>query len=126
MPEGQMGDELRECVSNCMSCHATCLEAAARWLSLGNKHSSPQHQRLLHDCAEACLASAHFMLRMSTYHASYCALCAEICKACAEMCEQLANGDEMTEICAAHCRRCEQSCRSMSHTVPLGSLHASG
>jgi len=109
-----MSQEMRQCIANCLECHALCTETATHCLMMGSMHASPSHQKLLADCAQACLASAGFMARMSEYHIEYCRLCAELCSACATDCEQLASGDKTMLHCAQVCRRCEESCRQMS------------
>jgi len=111
----QMTSEMRECIRNCLSCHAICNETSVHCLMMGGQHASAEHQRTLADCAQACVTSADFMLRMSDYHPQYCGICADICKACAESCDRLAHGDAAMKECAEQCRRCEQSCRAMAH-----------
>ena len=111
----QMTSEMRECIQNCLNCHAICKETAAHCLMMGGEHASPEHQRMLADCAQACITSADFMLRMSNYHPQYCAACADICRACADSCERLAGGDKTMQACADQCRRCEQTCRNTVH-----------
>jgi hypothetical protein len=108
--------EMQECIDNCTSCHAVCLETIEHCLQLGGKHSDPAHIRLLADCAQICATSADFMLRMSDHHPEICGQCAAICEACAKSCEDLATGDgaEMMKRCAEICRRCAESCRRMS------------
>jgi len=113
----QLSSEMRECIQNCLNCHAICKETMAHCLMMGGEHASPDHQRILADCAQACITSADFMLRMSDYHPQYCGNCADICRACADDCERLGRGDETMQRCAEMCRRCEQSCRQMSHAM---------
>lgn len=113
----QMTPEMRECISNCLDCHALCTETMAHCLMMGGEHAAPHHQKLLADCAQACLTSADFMLRRSEFHPQYCGLCADLCKACGDDCERLAQGDETMMRCVAACRRCEQSCRHMGHVM---------
>ena len=113
----RMTDEMRTCIANCLECHATCTETQTHCLMMGGQHASVEHQRLLADCAQACMTSADFMLRMSEHHAEYCRICADICRACADDCERLAGNDEAMKKCAAACRRCEQTCRAMAMTA---------
>jgi hypothetical protein len=110
----QLTEEMRQCIANCLDCHASCIETAAHCLMMGSMHASPSHQKLLADCAQACMTSADFMLRMSEHHVDYCRLCADLCKACAEDCEQLAGSDKTMLACVAACRRCEETCRHMA------------
>ncbi len=118
MPHARhMTQEMRECVAACLDCHASCTETSTHCLMMGGEHASPDHQKLLLDCAQACITSADFMLRMSPFHVRYCEISADLCRACAEDCEKLAHGDETMMLCVAVCRRCEQSCRRMAHAM---------
>src|SRR5687767_13759412 len=110
----QMTPEISECIQNCLHCHAICKETIVHCLMMGGKHSAIEHQKLLADCAQACIVSADFMLRMSDYHPHFCRVCADICKACAASCERLGQGDETMRKCADMCRRCAESCRNMA------------
>lgn len=110
----EMSEEMRQCIANCLDCHAACVETATHCLMMGSMHASPSHQKLLADCAQACLTSADFMARMSQHHTDYCRVCAELCRECADDCEQLANGDKTMMMCVQACRRCEASCLSMA------------
>ncbi len=113
----QMNAEMRNCISNCLDCHAICNETITHCLMAGGQHASAAHQKILADCAQACMTSADFMLRMSDYHTQYCGICADVCRACADDCERLGQGDETMRKCAELCRRCEQSCREMAHAM---------
>jgi hypothetical protein len=113
----ELSAEMRNCISNCLDCHAICKETIAHCLMMGGEHASAEHQRIMADCAQACLTSADFMLRMSDYHPHYCDTCADICNACAESCDRLGKRDQTMQKCAELCRRCEQSCRSMAKTM---------
>ena len=109
-----MKAELRECIENCFKCHALCIEVAGHCLRMGGEHAGVEHQRVVSDCAQACLTSAHFMLHRSPFHHEYCRLCAEVCKACGDSCEALGKGDQLMEKCTQACRECEASCRRMA------------
>ena len=109
-----MNPEMRQCIENCLACHAACVETQTHCLMMGGEHAAPAHQKLMADCAQACITSADFMLRMSDFHSEYCRICADLCTACAEDCERLAGGDETMKRCAEMCRRCEQTCRNMA------------
>lgn len=116
MPHQEIGREMRECIDNCINCHAVCAETISHCLSMGGEHASPNHIKLLQDCAQICMTSADFMLRMSDYHPQTCGVCADICEACAEECEGMASGDgaDFMQRCADACRKCAESCRRMS------------
>ena len=76
----QMSPELRDCIQRCQECYAICKETITHCLMLGGEHASADHQRILADCAQACITCVDFMLRISKYHPEYCALCADVCK----------------------------------------------
>ncbi len=109
-----MNREMRECITNCLNCHAACVETAKHCLMLGRDHASAEHQTLLADCAQACITCVDFMSRLSEHHHHYCEICAEICASCANDCERLGRHDETMLRCAELCRRCAESCRVMS------------
>ena len=73
----QMTPEMRECIQNCLDCHAICLETAIQCLTIGGKHASVEHQRILQDCAQICVTCADFMLRGSTHQLRVCGDCGE-------------------------------------------------
>ncbi len=116
MAQGTMAERsthMQECIDNCTTCHAVCLETITYCLQQGGKHAEPGHIRLLQDCAQICATSADFMLRNSKQHKLTCGVCAEICRACAESCERMGN-DEVTRRCAEICRQCGDSCERMA------------
>jgi hypothetical protein len=102
--------EERECINNCLECHAVCEETAAYCLEIGN--TQPKHIRLLLDCAEICQTSANYMLRGSELHNRICSACAEICERCYQECNRQSNDSKM-QYCAEVCRRCADSCKQM-------------
>jgi hypothetical protein len=105
---------MQECIDNCTACHQSCLALVPHCLGMGGEHASPDHIRLLLDCANICATSADFMLRGSPFHNRTCGVCAEVCQRCAEDCERIANSDQMMLECAEICRRCAESCRAMA------------
>lgn len=109
-----MDRTMQQCIRNCLDCHSICLQTIAHCLQMGGEHASQHHIGILQDCVQICGTSADFMLRMSTFYARTCGVCAEVCDACAQDCEQLGNGDEMMLACAQACRRCAESCREMA------------
>lgn len=108
-----MNTALRECITNCLTCHAACVETRTHCLGMGAEHASTEHQTILADCAQACITSADFMLRLSPHHLRYCEICAELCRACAEDCEDMDPNDLTMRQCAEACRACAESCESM-------------
>ncbi|HZW09262.1 MAG TPA: four-helix bundle copper-binding protein [Phycisphaerales bacterium] len=114
MPHHEPTREMRQCIGHCQECAALCVECGTHCLRMGGDHAAPEHQGLLHDCADVCAAAARFMLRSSHHHSHVCGLCAEVCEACAEECERLAEGDQLMTRCAEACRRCARSCRQMA------------
>ncbi len=99
-------DEMQECITGCLACHATCLQTVAHCLDVGGAHVTQQHVRLLLDCAELCLSSAHLMITRSPYAGRSCALCAEACRACEAACLEMKDAADLR--CAAACRRCAE------------------
>lgn len=115
VPQGTipLNDQMRQCIKECLDCHATCLQTVTYCLQQGAEHAAPDHIRLLLDCVEICRTSADFMLRGSPLHARTCGICAELCELCAQDCDAM--GDDATmKACAEACRRCAASCRRMS------------
>ena len=107
-------DEVHKCIQSCTSCHQICLQTISYCLEKGGEHASPEHIRILEDCAEICSVSANFMLRGSDLHPTICGACTEACLACAASCEKIADSDEMMKACANICRLCAESCQKMS------------
>lgn len=99
-------DEMDECITGCLACHAACLQTVEHCLEKGGAHAAREHIRLLLDCAEVCESSAHYMIRESPFQARICALCAEACRACEEACRRM--GDAADLRCAEACRRCAE------------------
>jgi hypothetical protein len=109
-----VSEEMRNCINECLSCHAVCLETISHCLEMGGEHASSSHIGLLQDCVQICQTSADFMLRGSQFHGETCGVCAAVCDACADACEGMAEGSEFMARCAEACRRCAESCRKMS------------
>ena len=108
-----VGEEMRDCIEDCKTCHDVCLATVTHCLEMGGDHAEASHIRLLLDCAQICETSADFMLRSSELHGETCRACAAICKRCAEDCERFLE-DEIMRACADACRRCAESCRQMA------------
>jgi len=106
---------LEHCIENCLRCHRTCLELAARHFR-GEATIEPAHLRLLLDCAEICETSASFMIRGSDLHGETCGACAAVCDRCADECDHHGDDPHMAA-CAEICRACAQSCREMAETT---------
>ena len=83
-------------------------------LQLGGRHATPNHIRLLMDCAQMCTTTVAYMARESSLHDRLCGLCSEMCRLCAESCEQTAGNEQMVKQCAELCRRCLASCERMA------------
>lgn len=107
--------QMQECITNCLDCHAICVQTATHCLDMGGEHAGRKHQVTMLDCAQICATSADFMLRDSPMYATTCNACAEACRRCAEECERMARGDQMMQQCAEVCRRCAKSCEQMAH-----------
>lgn len=110
-------DEMKKCIQLCRDCHAMCTQTIAHCLKLGGRHASPEHIRLIVDCAQMCATSADYMLRESPFHDQICRLCAELCKECGKDCQQVAGDDQMVKECIEMCRKCAGSCERMASKV---------
>src|SRR5689334_14135614 len=88
----QLTEEMKNCISNCLSCAAVCLQTVTYCLQKGGPHAAADRIRLLEDCVQICKTSADFMLRGSPLHARTCGVCAEACERCATDCERM--GDD--------------------------------
>jgi hypothetical protein len=76
--------EMQSCIDACNRCYQTCLhEAMTHCLESGGKHVSPEHMRLMLNCAEICQMSTNLMLSNSTFSSQLCRVCAEVCDAAA-------------------------------------------
>lgn len=109
--------EMQDCINECLSCHAICLETITHCLEMGGEHADPSHITLLQDCAQICITSADFMLRGSEHHGQTCGVCAVVCDACADSCESMADGSDFMQRCAEVCRRCAESCRQVASSI---------
>lgn len=107
-------DDMTRCIRLCQDCHALCVQIIGHCVALGGRHATPDHIRLLMDCAQICTTTADYMLRESSLHDRMCGLCSEICRLCAESCEHIAGDDQMVKQCAEMCRRCAASCTQMA------------
>lgn len=110
-----MNKDVEECIENCQECHQTCVELLTYCVEKGDKHTDPEHIRVLRDCAEICQTSANFMLRGSNLHSLVCGICAEICRKCSESCEKFEDDDKM-RICAEMCKKCAATCKEMGRS----------
>lgn len=104
---------MQKCVQNCTDCHQSCMRTISYCLDMGGTHTDAAHLRSLLDCAEACAANVHFMLRGSGHYPQMAAVCADACLGCALSCEQWPSDPKMAA-CAEICRQCAESCREMA------------
>lgn len=109
-----MREEMNRCLQLCQECHVSCIHIIGHCLRLGGRYATPEHLRLLMDCAQMCTTTADFMARESTVHDRACGLCAELCRQCASNCDQVAGDDQMVTQCAELCRRCADACDRMA------------
>ncbi len=96
--------QMQDCINDCLNCHNVCTDRAMSTLAAGK----PDHIKVLLDCAEICLASAHSMMRNSPLYGHFCNACQAICTHCADMCDSI--GDQG---CANACRACATSCQQI-------------
>ena len=112
--EHAMNEEMARCIRLCHDCHTLCIHMIGHCLKLGGHYATPEHIRLLMDCAQMCETTADFMARESSLHDRLCGLCAELCRLCAESCQQTATDDQLMKQCVELCQRCAESCEGMS------------
>lgn len=112
-----MDEEMKKCIQHCRDCHAMCTQTIAHCLRLGGRHATPDHIRLMLDCAQMCATSADYMVRESPFHDRICRLCSELCKECAKDCQEVAGDDQMVKECLEMCRKCAASCERMASKV---------
>lgn len=106
-------EKVEKCITECMDCHAVCLDLAYYSLNQGGELSEPDHIKSLMDCADLCRTSVDFMLRGSDFSAQVCELNAEVCDQCAESCYQFKEDAKM-KAGGDICRRTASSCREMA------------
>jgi len=110
-------DEMTKCIQLCRDCHAMCTQTIAHCLKLGGRHATPDHIRLLADCAQMCATSADYMLRESPFHDRICRLCSDLCTQCGKDCEHVSADDQMVKQCIEMCHKCAASCERMASKV---------
>lgn len=103
--------DVSACIDACLACHKTCLATAmTHCLEMGGEHTTPDHFRLMIDCAAICATAADLMSHKSQFHHRMCGLCAEVCEICADDCVRIGG----MEACVKACRACAESCRAMA------------
>ena len=110
----ELSAAMRQCIEQCLHCHATCLETIAHCLKMGGKHAEAGHIATMQDCALMCITSVELMTRESQFHHDVCMLCAEACRKCADDCERVDANDAMMQECAAECHSCADACDRMA------------
>lgn len=110
--QGNLSDEIQICIQNCLRCAQVCEQTIQHCLRRGGHHATPDHIRLMQDCAEVCQLAANFMSRDSYFYPKTCETCAVICLACFIECERMAD-DQIMRQCAETCRRCAESCNQI-------------
>lgn len=113
----QQSSEMRDCIQECLTCYATCLETVRHCLMMGGKHAEQAHIALMLTCARACETSATAMLLGTPQHTETCRACAALCRACAEDCRRIGGDDEAMRRCADTCDRCAASCEQMASAM---------
>ena len=113
----EFGNNMDQCIKDCISCYGECMSCIPHCLSIGGKHADPKHITLMMECAEMCNMSATFMQLRGQFAYEHCQLCAKVCDACAESCSSIDADDSMMQKCADFCRKCAESCRNMTHQL---------
>jgi hypothetical protein len=115
----ELSAEVRKCIEMASMCHYTCVEgmiySARKGCSDEAKYASPDHLRLMTDCADICKACSDIVSRGADYASLICGPCADICEKCAGSCEQF--DDAKLKECANLCRQCAEVCKQMA-TAP--------
>jgi hypothetical protein len=96
--------QMQNCINDCLNCHKVCMDQAMITLATGK----PEHVKVLLDCTEICLATAHAMMRSSSLHGYFCNACQAVCTHCANMCDTIGDQD-----CANACRSCATACQQL-------------
>lgn len=109
------GNNMEQCIRDCLACYQECMSCIPHCLSLGGKHVEEKHITLMMECAQMCNVSATLMQLKSGFSYELCQLCARVCDACADSCSSIDPNDSMMQKCAETCRKCADSCRSMAH-----------
>lgn len=103
--------DVSDCIDAALACHKTCLGMAmTHCLETGGEHTTPQHFRMMIDCATVCATTADFMLHKSQFHQQMCRMCAVVCEACAEDCERVGGMED----CVKACWDCAKKCQKMA------------
>lgn len=103
---------LRACLKHCQDCAGVCLRTITHCLALGGPHAAPDHQAVLHDCADICETVARFIARGSCCSRELARICADVCDQCAHDCDAIPGDDPMMRECAQTCRLCAETCAS--------------
>jgi len=105
---------MEQAITQCQAVHSSVLRTFLHCTSLGGKHVTTEHLRLLMDCQQITATAADFMLRKSPLHHLTCGACAEVCERMAKDLESIDKNDKAMMASAEECRKCAQLCREMS------------
>lgn len=111
----QSGNNMEQCIRDCMACYRECLSCIPHCLSQGGKHIEKKHMLQMMECVEMCKTSASLMMMNGNFSYEHCQICAKVCDACETSCRNIDPNDSMMQKCADMCRKCADSCRNMSH-----------
>lgn len=106
-PDAQQ-QQMLAAIRSCLDCHTASMDTATRRLYKEGEQLNPTYIRLLLDCAELCLTTAHFMQRNSELYEYVYRGCAEVCRRCVEQSVRWGEGE-----CASACRACAEVCEQM-------------
>ncbi len=109
--ESLLNSQVEDCIQDCFSSHAVCLDTAMSLLQKGHTYADPV--RILLDCSEVCATNAHFLIRNSPVYGSVLQACAQVCTHWAEMCDEIGEND-----CANACRASATSSDQMAKLIP--------
>ena len=105
---------MEQAITQCQAVHSSVLRTFLHCTSLGGKHVTTEHLRLLMDCQQITATAADFMLRKSPLHHLTCGACAEVCERMAKDLESIDKNDKAMMASAEECLKCAQLCREMS------------
>ena len=97
--------EMDQCIQDCIACSDVCLQSAT-------SASDQTHAVYLRDCAELCLAAAHFMQHQDPLYGYVISAAAEVTRSNGERCDQM--GDTA---CANACKTASWSLQQISKMV---------
>ena len=104
-------EHYQSCIDACNAGAEACSHCAVSCLFEPERDQLARCIHLDMDCAEICRIAAAYMARNSELALKMCSFCAGVCDLCAEECDR--HSMEHCRLCAEACDRCAQECRRM-------------